>query len=319
MNDLKKGIMGCLLIFSLLTGCLNPFTTQEGVVESRTDAEYEAIKQSNQNRAEVIRRTSEAYSGEKCSSEQRRHECYKSCDDIYSSRGDETDCQELTVRQIEKLKELSDVLEEARGNDLAGIEPDIFELYLSFSIRPLDDLIDDFQRRNQVSRAENIMIWLVQNENMAKIFEDEDEDYKTLNKLLNVIEPFESNQIYVPFSKVVDSSDTLMDIIAKERDSTDFALKWIMDFIGESPSCSDTVTESCFEVYCKIGAAMNKDDVGRLLNREKEVFRRYIEDILEADINIDNWSPPSRITVDDLEDVDDLDDNWVENLCRTLT
>ena len=316
MNDLRKIII-FFLFFIPLTACYNPFINQRGFFGGRTNADYEIIKQRSQNRAEVIRRTSEIYSGQRCSSEQRRHECYESCDEIYSSRRDQKDCEELTVRQIEKLKELSNLLEDARESDLASIEPDIFELHLSFSIRALDDLIDGFQRRNQASKAENIMIWLVSNENMAEIFEDVDRDYKTLNKLLNVIEPFQSDKIYIPFSKLVDSSDTLMDIIAKERDSTDFVLKWVMDFIEESPSCSDTISESCFEVYCKIGSVMNKDDVYRLL--DKDVFERYIDNILEDTINSSNWDPPNGKAAEDLEDVDDLNDNWVEILCGGLT
>ena len=156
MKDLRKITM-VFLFFIPLTACYNPFINQRGFLTGRTDAGYEFInKQRSQNRAEVIKRTSEVYSGQRCSSEQRRHECYGSCDKIYSSRRDQKECEELTVRQIKKLQELYDVLEDADENDLADIKPDIFELYLSFSIRAFDELIDDFQRKIELQKLKTL-------------------------------------------------------------------------------------------------------------------------------------------------------------------
>jgi len=297
--------------FSPLVSCYNPL--QE---ESLGSTDHEIIRQRNQNRDQIIRRTSELYAGQKCSTEEKSHKCYESCNAIY--RRNQKDCKELTVGQIEKLQELHSVLREAGPEEWLEIETDLFELYLSFSIKAFDDIIDDLRKKSRVSKAEDLMIWLVSNEDKAEVFEAVDRNYKTLNKLLQVIEPFESYEVYLPFSKVVNDSDTLIDIIVRERDETDFVFNWILDFIEESSVCKgDPVSVDCFEVYCKIGSAMNKKEQNRLL--EKDIFENYIDDILQNSINRENWNPPSRKSVEDLEETSDLRDKWVEILCGDLT
>ena len=331
MNDLtkqrKRG--SCLrlsLFFSLILSiflslCLGaciPSNIGGGFLGGRTQADYDSIRQSQQNSAEVIRRTSNIYAGENCSEQERNHECYEDCDKIYKSKTDQKKCEGLTVRQIEKIKEVYDVLERAKEDDLNDINVDVFELYLKPSIQSIDDLIYGFKKKNFISKAENIFIWLTENEDMAMLFEEKDRDYKTFNNLLNAVEPFNPNQVYLPFSKIVRKSDTIMDIVVQQPGDDSFALDWFMDFIEESPNCeSDTIAEDCFEVYCKIANEMNTDEKDRLLRMD--IFDKYLNDIIEEEININNWNPPNSKTVEDIKETDDLGDDWVSNLCDGLT
>ena len=329
MNNLKKRTdflsLRSSLFFPLLLSvflslflgaCFPSLVTGGGFTQRRTQADYDRINQNNQNRAEVIRRTSATYAGKKCSEEDRRHQCYEDCEDIYNSRKDKNECEELTVRQIEKIKEVYEALEGAKERDLNEIQEDVFELYLSFSIQSLDDLIDKFKKRDLNSRAENILIWLAENEEMARIFEDVDRDYKSLSNLLNVIEPFDPSQVELPFSHIVRGSDTIMDIIVQQRNEDNFVLKWFMDFIEESPPCEDTISVECFTVYCKIGSRMNKTEKEKLL--DIRIFEKHLNNIIEDEINISNWNPPTSTAVEDIEDTDDLGDDWVDNLCGGL-
>ena len=307
---IQHKITGFLSLLIFLGACGNPLGGLGGYITYRTDAEYAQIQK---NRAEVIRRTRQTYAGERCSEQEKRHECYEDCDDIYNHRRDRQECEELTVTQIEKIKFVYTALEDGRESDLNKVEPEAFELYLSFSIRSIDDLVDGLK---DTSDAENILVWLARNEQMSEIFEKSDDDYKTLNKLLNVIKPFGPNEVDLPFSHVVDGSDTIMDIVAQQRDQDSFTLKWFMNFIEESPNCQDTTSTSCFEVYCKIGNKMNEKEKGLLLDIRS--FEDYIDDIIDEDINSGNWNPPSGVTVDTLEDTGDLENDWVDILCDGL-
>jgi len=316
MKLLKKS-----LIFSFfigLIGCYNPFLAQEGFFASRVPNDYEVVRQRSQNRDQIIRRTSELYAGQKCSSEDKNHACYKVCEELYKSRRDRKDCENLTVKQVEKINALHETLKDAREDELDEIQPDLFELYLSFSIEPFDDIASDLQRRERKSKAENLMIWLVSHEDMVSIFEDSDRDYVILTKLLDTIDPFikkESYPLHLPLSKAVDGSNTLVDVIVEEG-TDDSTLEWIMEFIEESPQCDESISEACFEVYCQIGSAMNKREREDLL--DKNVFESYIEDILEDSINKSHWKTAEDQAKEDLENVNDLNDDWVETLCGSL-
>jgi len=321
MNDLKKRKAGGLFLFLplllLLGSCINSMRPGGGVIADKFE-DYEVIRQDSKKRAEVIKRTSTIYSGRKCSAEERRHQCFKDCDTIYSSRRDRKDCEELSIGQVKKLKEAYTALDEADENDLNRIERDVFELFLSFSIKAMDDIVHDFKNRRLNNRAETILIWLVENEEMAKIFESADRDYKTLNKLLNVIRDFSPDEVYLPFSHIVRDSDTIIDIVVQQRKPDSFVMDWFMEFIEESPSCErDAVSINCFEIYCKIGDRMNTGEQGRIL--DIQVFEKYMNNIIEDQINRDNWSTPSGMDLNDLEDSNDLESDWVSILCGGLT
>ena len=312
MNDPKRQKQLVFLLLSLflplfLGACsLSNFFSRYNSFASRSAAD-------NQKRIEVIRRSSSTFSGNTCSEETRGHDCYRSCEKMYSYGSEKRECYGLTVQQIEKIKEVYDILDKSRERDLEKISLEAFELYLNFSIRSMNKLAEGLNK----SQAKNLIVWLISYEDIAQIFKDLDEDYKILNNILQNIIAFETVDIDKPFSQTVRSSDTIMDVIVAQRYYDGLVLEWMMDFIEDSPNCeTDTATTSCLTVYCKIGKAMNDTKQERLLKNDP--FKNFIDNILEEKVNSSNWNLPTGTSLDDLENSGDLEDSWVDALCDTL-
>ena len=71
----------------------------------RTENEYEIKKTQDEDRDEVIERTSRTITGdkEKCEDKAKSHDCYEYCDDMFRTNRDEDDCEELTVAQVSAM------------------------------------------------------------------------------------------------------------------------------------------------------------------------------------------------------------------------
>ena len=258
----------------------------------------------NASREVVIERSSEEYGGGKCSEEEDDHECYDYCNDIYNIRDDREDCEELTVGQVAKIKEAHDFLESPREDDLGQIELDAFDLYLNISIDPLSDLIKDYSRSN----AEDLMVWLVKNGDFAEVFQAEDQDYNHLKVLLQQISGSTGTTVEAiakAFTVTVDGSDTLWDVISKNKSAR--TLDWFMDFAEErNRACNEEpLSARCFQLYCIVGRAMNLEDRADLLDIPR--FEDYIAQIIDKGVNHPDWAP-------DIKDTGDLGD-WVKELC----
>ena len=257
----------------------------------------------------LIEGTSERYGGGQCD-EKENNECYDYCKDIYKTREARKECEELTVGQVAKIKEAHDFLESPREDELKQIDPDIFDLYLNISIDPLRDLIKDYSRSN----AEDLMVWLVKNGDFAEVFQAEDQDYDHLKVLLQQISGSTGTtveEIAKAFAVTVDGSDTLWDVISKNKSASAEALAWFMGFIQKrNKACSkETLSARCFQLYCIIGRAMNVEDRADLLDIPR--FEDYIAQIIDKGVNQPNWARS------DIKDTGDLGD-WVKELCTSV-
>ena len=316
MNDFKNKNILFLLLVNLIFSCTIPVLDERNYFNIETQASQD---QRAVNRAEVIRRTSNVFSGKTCSTENKTHPCRKQCEKVFDSRIDERDCLNLTVKQIESIKNVFDTIETSRERDLEDLSMDSFELFMNFSIKPMEDIITRFQRKRNTTRAENFITWLIENEDMALIFEDADSKNKTFNNLLKAVIDFDikyTEQVHLPFSKKIKDSNTLMDLVIEDKNYNGFILKWFMGFIEDSPDCDDDISEDCLTIYCTIADNMNRSNKEDLL-RSRD-FEAYIDDIIEERINKDNWVLPKSKDLESFQDANDLGDNWIENLCGDL-
>ena len=307
MNYLKS-ISLLLLVYSL-TGC-PPSQPPPSLVKR----DYDARKTADKDRSNVLTDSRRRYSGRTCEQEDRDHQCKEDCRDIYSRRGDRDDCEELPITQITELIKIHELLEDPDEDDLNDdVKHEDFDVYLNVSIAPLDRHIGRYKSKD----AKVFMKWMIENSDVAKVFQKEDDDYKTLKRLLKEIQDFSGNdQIHLPFIENLDGGNKLMEVVLDVGDEE--ILDWFQEYINEENSdCEeDEASKECFKVYCKIGDGIDDDSADDWL--EFESFENYIDEIIEDEVNGDRWLPLGKRTgADPYEDSRDLDD-WVDNLCFLL-
>lgn len=307
--------IGLLGLVYVLIGCppqpLNVNTSNPNPIRD----DYDKRKNTDRDRGRVLTDARRRYSGRTCEQEDRDHQCKEDCRDIYSRRGDRDDCEELPIAQITELIKLHELLEDPDEDDLNDdVQHEDFDVYLNVSIAPLDRHIGKYNSKD----AKVFMKWMIENSDVAKVFQKEDDDYKTLRSLLKEIQDFSgNNQIHLPFIESIDSGDKLMEVAIDVGDEE--ILEWFQEYINEENSdCEDDETESdCFTVYCKIGDGIEDDSADDWLGFES--FEEYIDEIIEEETNGTRWTPSRNRPgeADAYQDSRDLDD-WVDDLCDGL-
>ena len=323
MNYFK--LLTSVLLLGFIAGCVAPSSgpgingdTRFGV--DRNDSGYDDIKDKDPDRLGVLRDSRTRRSGKICEDEDRDHECKDLCKEMYRRIGDRDDCEELTVSQIEVLFEMYELLEDPDEDDLDGIDPEDFDVYLNVSISSLDDLVDDWNSRE----TKEFLYWLINSEEVASVFEKEDNDYKTFTAMLKNIKNFNSDtDIYEPFTTKIENGK-LMEVAIDSGNEN--VIEWFMDYINdENNDCDDeSVSKACFEVYCKIGDGIDDDYMEDWLGFDQ--FESYIEDIIDDKINSpsaedsDNQGTGWAYGDEDgeFEDLGDISDDWVKDLCGGL-
>jgi len=313
-----------LLKFSFLLlflGSCFPFSNVDQRLPVRN---YDEKIENDEDRDTVIDDTRSRFPGGDCEDQARDAECREQCKEMYRRRGDREDCEALTVQQVVEMFRLWELLEDPREDDLKGFDSDIFDLYLNISIDSLDDLIEDYKP----SDAEEFLLWLLNDPDNAKIFIKEDNDYNSLDDLLNELESFDSDDIYKPFLENVDG-DKFMELVVASGE--EFIVEWFHNFINERNSACEYNTESkgCLKIYCIIGDGIDRDNRGDWTRYE--VFEKYLEDIIDEKVNSrqgrgDNFNAQGWIHEDapgnsrsQLGNPGDLDgDEWVDQLCQDL-
>ena len=315
------------LVLALITGCYPQGGVAPEVIRvERDDYEYDRMKERDDDRDYVLDTSRERRSGNVCEEEDRDHECKDLCKEIYGRVGDRKDCEELTVSQIETLFDLYELLESPDEDDLDEIDPEDFDVYLNVSIASLDDLVDD-EWNNRESRE--FLYWLINNEDAASVFEKEDDDYDTLTAVLKNIKNFSGDSIYEPFTTKIES-DKLMEVAIDS--GNEMIVEWFMDYIEDKNNdCNrETVSLACFEVYCKIGDGIDEDFMEDWLGYGS--FESYIEDIIDEGVNSNDATLAGGDAENSnaesngwlygegaIEDINDITDDWVGELCEDLT
>ena len=327
-STIKTFFLGVAIFFT--GACFGPSQTaiDTPTTPPRTEREYEEKRQRDTDRDNVIRNTRTRYSGRACEdlTGREQDDCEDICKEIYSGdRGARRECEELEIDLIEDLEEVYELLEDANDDDFASIDPELFDTYLNIGISGLEEIIEDYSSKD----AEEFLYWLIEDEEIGEIFRKEDDDYQALE---NVFEQLSSTynpaEVWEIFDEDIDGDDLIELVI----NSSDEVIDWFMDYINERNSACEQDTESrdCFRVYCRIGEIINSNDRDDWLDNES--FEDYIEDIIDEGVNSNNRGsqsergetsgPNKGWTYGDgngeFEELDDLNDDWVDELCNGL-
>lgn len=320
MKKILKMSFLSVMGFSIGACTINPLSPPLPDRNLNTDAYYEARNERDEDRATVIQRERDRYKGQTCEelSGREQDDCEELCEDMYSARGDRGECEELEVRLIEDLSETYEKLEEA--DDLKTISSNLFEAYLNVGVSGLTKMIGRYSKKE----AEDFLLWLLENVEIAKIFEKEDDDFRFLISLLESFDSdYDADKLNKILTKRVDGDELMLIAINTDEE---FIVDWLMDFINETDSnCRrDTETSECFRIYCSIGDELNDDERYDWLDYDE--FEEYIDDIIEEKVNSRNADSNDRDKYnangwrygrENIEDLGDVDD-WVDDLCHNL-
>ena len=263
-----------------------------------------------------------AVEGDKCEEKKKTHPCYEKCKRMYYWKGvDEKECQSaLTVSQINILEETFDLLWAPDFEKLQSIHPDNLKAYLNISNSALSRII----RKYGSKEVEHFILWIISNEEITRIFEETDTNFKRLADLLYRVSPYTERTGYEPFIDNFDSKK-LMEIAIQSENET--VMELFFDFINHTNKyCSvEPVNRDCFNIYCNIGRAISKS--ARRDWRYVKNFNFYLSDIVNDKINsrqgkgVDKnsagWIYKEKNGNEGLSEGDDVVD-FVEDLCQGL-
>ena len=293
-----------MLSFIFLINC-----GQQGPISQPDLRDYDQRIRDDENRTNVLNDSRRRYSGSTCEEEDdSNHECVDQCREIYNRRADREDCEELPIAQIEVLADLHKLLEDPDDDDLRNIDVADLEVYLNVSIAGFDRNISRYSK----GEVKEVLFWMVENEDVAQLFIGEDDDFQTLETLLKELVPFDKSSMHKPFLARVDSSEKLMETAIEN--GNEYILDWFHDYIiqEESDCSSNENSTGCFEVFCKIGDGIDPDSSEDW--RRYENFEDYLGEIVEERVNYSRWRDNQ-----DIEELSDLEDEWVKILCDGLT
>ena len=249
-------------------------------------------------------------------------DCRKKCKDIYKRSKHRTECENQTVEWIEDIYNTYKILERP-NNDLDDIESGLFETYISIDskgMEALEHIIEDYS----TGETREFFFWLMNDWEIAEIFKRRDNDYNTMETLLDTLDSkYNKNRIHEIFLESI-NGDRLIEHVINAGDSY---LEWFMDFINEkNPACAkDTETIDCFKVYCRIGNRLTKLDRKNWSDNER--FEKYLNKIIDEKVNSQQGQGANRNSTgwihedapgtrrDQIGDSDDFDRDWVKDLC----
>ena len=242
--------------------------------------------------------------GSGCEYERPSHRCHELCREMYSRDRDE--CLEEEPNTIEDIYQVYQDIEGARN--LQSINLGHFEAYLDVSSFSLVSLIRDYSR----SDAEDMLLWIAEDQAVAELISDEDDDFRILNDLLSLIVHFDSDKLEVPFTRRIDKRDTLMDYALKSgnEEALDYFLEYI--FMGDQACRSDNFTVDCLTVICEIGRGSEERDRGYYF--DSLVFEDFMAEIIDkkvngsASSNKNKWIKGSGD--DKIDNISDLNYTW---------
>ena len=330
-----SGLIGC----GIFGGSDKP--RLPGVVD-RDDGYYDKRRTTDDDRDDVIADSRKRYKGPKCKGDD---DCEDICDDIYNSRRDREDCEELSISQVKKLEDLHEVLEDPDLDDLEDIDVKDLDVYVNISISPLDKLVSRYSSRE----SREFLAWLALNTDAARIVKKEDDDFEILITLLEEVGGIVTTQ-----GGSNTSLDDALDGLKSNLDGANFlelavsedneeAMEWIHDYMEDEQCDNNLETVSCLQKYCEIGDAMDDDSAEDLL--DYDYFEKYIEDIIDENVRCKvgkwngtacfitgptqsnceqaggTWNSSSGTCTDidiwsaTYEDIDDIDE-WNDDLCQ---
>ena len=317
MRYIKFGLL--VPIFLWFASCGITVQAPTPTVQPKSDSYLDKRNADDTDRDSILKKARERADGKICEG---NDNCEGICDDIYSRRREQGECEELSIGQVKRLGEIYDALENPRLSELKEIdvsESGDFDLFINIDIRSLQTLV----KRYKENDAEEVLEWIASYDDAATIFEKEDNDFEILNSLLDTL----SSDSFDALGENIAGRDNFMDIAVVAKNEV--ALEWIHEYLEEEHTDCKQDNEArrakCLRAYCGLARDMDDSNAGRLLNFD--YFEDYIEEVLEDAINGDtdtdngNEAPSGGAGWDADEGssnyIDDIDElgNWWEDLC----
>ena len=272
----------------------------------RSNDEYDRRDDDPDRRATLNR----LKNGDSCENEREGDECYDLCRSMYKRKPDQEECAELTPDNIEAMHEMWQDLETGRLNNLENIEAEHFDWFLKVSIAGFDSLIRGYKR----SEAEEVLVWIAENDDIAEVMRDEDDDFETLEELLSLVERYELDSVEEPFIAQIDRKNLFEYAIGT---GNDLAMDYFFDYFFQThKSCwkDNEISVPCLTVVCTIGASIDERDRESLF--DSYIFADFVGDIIKDTINGSTSSSGEKWikgTGDQkIDNINDLDNSWAD-------
>ena len=274
----------------------------------RDDSDYRRRTDTDPDREETLRRAKRK--GDSCEDEKPGHECYDLCKVMYKRVDDREECEELTPDNVLAVHDVWTALETGRLNYLEDIDVEHLDWFINVSIAGFDSLIRDYKR----SEAEDVLVWIAENVEVAEVMRDEDDDFETLEELLSLVDRFELDTVENPFTQEIDRKTLFEYAISTANDE---AMDYFLDYFFQThKSCKDyIIAEGCLTVICKIGLAIDERDREHIL--DSRIFSDFVEDIIKGTVNGsvsadgEKWIKGSG--EDKIDSLNDIDDSWANS------
>lgn len=243
-------------------------------------------------------------------------DCEDICKDIYVSRKNREDCEDLSIDQVKRLEFVHEALEDADYDDLAEVSSEELDVYVNIDISPLESISKKWKK----SDAEVILEWIASSPEIAKVFEKEDDDYGVLSEILEALGSSGNSvpaKLGLGLQQDLEEGSTVFEVAIDEENVE--LLEWLHDFIEDksvtvkSYNCAaDQIeTKDCIKLYCALSKSLD-DDIGEEL-LDFDYFENYIDNIIDNKVNRIGWKDNDGGK--NIEDIGDLQGAWWNNLC----
>lgn len=227
----------------------------------RSNSYYDKANK-REGRDSALNRAKKRYTGPKCEGDD---DCEDICQKLYRNKVRD-ECEELSIEQVEILKNIDEVFENPTERELEDIDSYDFETYVNIDLAPFDKRVSKFSS----TESKRVLSWILENQDIGEIFRNADNDYDLLEEILKGL----NSDIKLALTKSITGSDSFIELAITEGDEN---FKWIHDYFGEECSDNDD-QEVCVlqEWYCEFN--LSGDNWDNLLGNDE--FEPVIKEIL---------------------------------------
>ena len=193
--------------------------------------------------------------------------CENDCDDMFSGRAEKT-CLKLPTRLVYDFTEL---LEFTEDGDIDEIDSEVLECLLDIDDKEFIDAVEKMNRD-----AEEFLAGIADDEDLANVFQDEDDNSDILKALLK--EATGKNDIEAQLREDIDDGKTFLQLAAEGAED---AWDWLEDYVEEEYPNRDPIVTYCDVIVNGGSKSLRDSDLDDLLDTDP--FEDEYEDEVERD------------------------------------
>ncbi|MCZ0933222.1 MAG: hypothetical protein OXJ52_08730 [Oligoflexia bacterium] len=178
--------------------------------------------------------------------------CLELCHKIYSLADDQKNCRKLKAQQVYQIEKLYGIFLEKDPADLENVN--VFDLKVFFNVSA-EPLFQFFKSLDLFS-SKIFLNWIALNWQVAKVFQEEDDQLLFLRIFLNKLSDSPINSLKEPILK----DRTFIESAWLKQN--DFALLWLHDYFQKNQcmGLKERELDNCaIAQYCLAGASFKKD------------------------------------------------------------